>query len=153
SPQIQRSTGVTRLYQAAGSVENVIARLPGTGGRSDALLLAAHYDSVAAGPGAADDTAGVATLLETLRALRALSPLQNDVIFLITDGEEDGLLGASAFVAEHPWMRDVRLALNFEARGNSGVSQMFETSPGNGALMNTLAKSLPHPSASSLTYE
>lgn len=153
SPQIQRTTGVTRLYQTAGSVENIVARLPGTNGRSDALLLAAHYDSVAAGPGAGDDAAGVAALLEALRALRATSPLQNDIIFLITDGEEDGLLGASAFLAEHPWARDVRLALNFEARGNAGVSQMFETSPGNGALIDTLAKSVPHPAASSLTYE
>jgi hypothetical protein len=153
TPQVQRATGVTRLYQAAGSVENIIARLPGTAGRPDAVLLAAHYDSVAAGPGAGDDAAGVAALLETLRALRAGSPLQNDIIFLIPDGEEDGLLGASAFLAEHPSVRDVRLAINFEARGNAGASQMFETSRGNGALIDTLAKSVPHPSSSSLTYE
>ena len=153
TPQVQRATGIARRYQVAGSIENIVARLSGTSGRSDAVLLAAHYDSVAAGPGAGDDASGVATLLETLRALRAGPPLQNDVIFLVTDGEEDGLLGASAFVAEHPWMRDVRLALNFEARGNSGASQMFETTSGNGALIDVLAGSVPHLSASSLSYE
>ncbi len=153
APQIQRTTGVTERYQAAGSVENIVARLAGTSGHSDAVLLAAHYDSVAAGPGAGDDGAGVAALLEALRALRAGPPLPNDVIFLFTDGEEDGLLGASAFLAEHPWARDVRVALNFEARGNAGVSQMFETSTGNGALIAALAQAAPHPSGSSLTYE
>jgi hypothetical protein len=153
APQIQRTTGVTNLYQAAGSVENIVARLAGTSGRSDAVLLAAHYDSVAAGPGAGDDGSGVAALLETLRALRAGPPLANDVIFLFTDGEEDGLLGASAFLAEHPWAHDVRVAVNFEARGNAGVSQMFETSSGNGQLVAALANAAPHPAGSSLTYE
>lgn len=151
-PQIQRATGVTERYLAAGSVENIAARLPGMAGRGDAVLLAAHYDSVAAGPGAGDDGAGVAALLETLRALRAASPLLHDVIFLFTDSEEDGLLGASAFMAEHPWARDVRVVINFEARGNAGVSQMFETTSGNGLLISALAKT-PRPSGSSFTYE
>jgi hypothetical protein len=153
TPQIQRSTGVTPRYQVAGTVENIVARMKGTSGTNDAVALAAHYDSVAAGPGAGDDGAGVAALLETLRALRAGPPLQNDVIFLFTDGEEEGLLGASAFVDEHPWTKDVRVFVNFEARGNSGASQMFETSAGNGRLVQIFAQAVPHPSASSLTYE
>ncbi|MBZ5528880.1 MAG: M20/M25/M40 family metallo-hydrolase [Acidobacteriia bacterium] len=151
-PQIQRTTAVTEKYLAAGSVENIAARLPGLSGSGGAILLAAHYDSVAAGPGAGDDAAGVAALLETLRALRASPPLLHDVIFLFTDAEEDGLLGASAFMAEHPWAPDVRIAINFEARGNSGVSQLFETSSQNGLLISALAKS-PHPAGSSFTYE
>ncbi len=151
-PQIQRTTAVTEKYLAAGSVENIAARLPGISGRPDAILLAAHYDSVPAGPGAGDDGAGVAALLETLRALRASPLLLHDVIFLFTDAEEDGLLGASAFMAEHPWAGDVRIAINFEARGNSGVSQLFETSSQNGLLISALAKT-PHPAGSSFTYE
>src|SRR6185503_3011005 len=74
---------------------------------------------------------GVATILETLRALRAGPQLANDVIALFTDGEEAGLLGAAAFVREHPWARDVAIVLNFEARGTRGPSLMFETGPGN----------------------
>ncbi len=153
SPQIQKATGVTPKYQVAGTVENIVARLKGTNDSTDVVMLAAHYDSVPAGPGAGDDGAGVAALLETLRALRAGPPLRNDVLFVITDGEEDGLLGASAFMAEHPWARDVRVALNFEARGNAGVSQMFETSAGNGRLVQLLADAAPNPAGSSLTYE
>jgi len=153
TPDIQRATGVTPRYAVAGTVENIVARLKGTSGAPDAVALVAHYDSVPAGPGAGDDGAGVATLLETLRALRAGPPLQNDVLILLTDGEEDGLLGASAFVAENPSAKDVRVAVNFEARGNAGESQMFETSAGNGRLVEIFAQAAPHPSGSSLSYE
>jgi hypothetical protein len=152
-PEIQRATGVTARYQVAGTVENIVARLKGRSGARDAVALVAHYDSVAAGPGAGDDGAGVAALLETLRALRAGPPLGNDILFVITDGEEDGLLGASAFVAENPAAQDVRVVVNFEARGNAGESQMFETSAGNGRLVEIFAAAAPHPSGSSLTYE
>jgi hypothetical protein len=153
TPEIQRATGVTPRYEAAGTVENIVARLKGTSGATDAVAFVAHYDSVPAGPGAGDDGAGVAALLETLRALRAGPPLRNDFLFVITDGEEDGLLGASAFVAENPAATDVRVVVNFEARGNSGESQLFETSAGNGRLVQLFAQAAPHPSGSSLTYE
>jgi MFS family permease len=153
APEIQRATGVTPRYEVAGGVENIVARLKGTRGATDAVALVAHYDSVAAGPGAGDDGAGVAALLETLRALRAGPPLPNDILFVLTDGEEDGLLGASAFVAENPAAQDVRVVVNFEARGNAGESQLFETSRGNGRLVEIFAKAAPDPSGSSLTYE
>ncbi len=153
APEVQRGTGVTPRYEVAGTVENIVARLRGTSGVADAVALVAHYDSVPAGPGAGDDGAGVAALLETLRALQAGPSLRNDVLFVITDGEEDGLLGASTFVAENPAAKDVRVVINFEARGNSGESQMFETSAGNGRLVQAFAQASPHPSGSSLTYE
>jgi len=152
TPEIQRTTGVTPIYQVSGLVENIIARLKGTGG-PDALMLAAHYDSVPAEPGAGDDGAGVAALLETMRALRAGPALHNDIIFLLTDGEEEGMLGASAFVDEHPWAKDVRVAANFEGRGNAGDSQLFETSVGNGHLIQLLSEAVPHVAGSSFTYE
>jgi hypothetical protein len=153
TPEVQRATGVTPRYEVAGTVENIVARLKGTSEATDAVALVAHYDSVPAGPGAGDDGAGVAALLETLRALKAGPPLRNDILFVITDGEEDGLLGASAFVAENPAAKDVRAVVNFEARGDSGESQMFETSAGNGRLVQIFAQAAPHPSGSSLTYE
>ncbi len=153
APEVQRATGVTARYHVAGTVENIVARLKGTSGAADAVALVAHYDSVPASPGASDDGAGVAALLEALRVLRVSPPLRNDILFVITDGEEDGLLGASAFIAENPAAKDVRIVVNFEARGNSGESQMFETSAGNGRLVQLFAQAAPHPSGSSLTYE
>lgn len=137
---------------SSGTVANVIGRLPGTAS-SKALLLAAHYDSVTRGPGASDDGAAVAALLETLRALRAGPPLKNDLIILLTDGEERGLLGAKAFVEQHRWAADVGLALNFEARGSTGASFMFETSNQNGWLISEFARAAPYPKGFSFTYD
>ncbi len=132
-PQIQHTTAIGTRYQQAGRVQNILARVPGRDSSSKAaVLVMVHYDGVEAGPAAADDGAGAAALLETLRALRARKqPLAHDVIALFTDGEEAGLLGAAAFVREHPWAKDVAVVLNFEARGTSGRSFMFETGPGN----------------------
>jgi Zn-dependent M28 family amino/carboxypeptidase len=128
----------------------VVARLAGTGS-GKALLLMAHYDSRGTAPGASDDGYGVASLLETARALTTSPPLTSDIIFLFTDGEEDGLLGAQAFVSSHRWAAHVGVVLNFEARGNAGPVLMFQTSDDNGALVRQLARAAPHPVASSLS--
>ncbi|HZX71731.1 MAG TPA: M20/M25/M40 family metallo-hydrolase [Rhodanobacter sp.] len=136
----------------AGSVHNIVATLPGTANRQ-AVLLVAHYDSVPYGPGAGDDGAGVVSILETLRALKAGPALQNDVRVVFTDGEEAGLLGATAYVYAHPELaRQVGVVMNFEGRGSSGPVIMFETSDANGALIRQLAEVAPYPVASSLTY-
>jgi acetylornithine deacetylase/succinyl-diaminopimelate desuccinylase-like protein len=122
APQVQHTTAIGTRYREAGRVQNILARLTGTQRNGKAVLIMAHYDGVEAGPAASDDGAGSAALLETLRALRARKkPLTHDVIALFTDGEEAGLLGAAAFVREHPWAKDVGVALNFEARAR-GIS-------------------------------
>ncbi|MBB6671923.1 M20/M25/M40 family metallo-hydrolase [Cohnella nanjingensis] len=132
-------------------VENIVARIPGLD-NSKALMIAAHYDSVPGGPGAADDGASIAAMLETVRAIQASGPLQNDLLLLMTDGEELGLLGAEAFMREHPWAKDVGLVLNFEARGNKGPSFLFETSERNGWLIREFMKAAKQPLAYSLIY-
>lgn len=123
---------------ACALVHDVIAERRGGGG-SDALLLASHYDSVPAGPGAGDDGAGVATLLEVARALGAGPPLAHDVIFLFSDGEEIGLLGAAAFAASDPAMARVRAVINVEARGSHGPAMMFEAPVDAAPLIEALA--------------
>jgi Peptidase family M28 len=143
-------TDGTRAPARFATVKNVVARRKGTRGEGKALLLMAHYDSRSATPGAADDSMCVAAVLETARALEAGPPLASDVIFLLTDGEEMGLLGARAFVAGDPWAAEVGLVLNFDARGDRGAALMFQTSEGNGALIRELAAAAPHVSASSL---
>jgi MFS family permease len=147
-PEVQKTTAayypVKGLAQA-GIPENVLARLEGTNDSGKAFLLMAHYDSVPTGPGASDDGAGVAAMLETLRALKAGPPLKNDVIFLFTEGEERGLLGARAFVDSHPWAKDVGVVLNLEARGHTGPAYMFETSDEGGWVVREFAKAAPYP--------
>ena len=157
APEVQTATASTAkqalgaLYDAA-TVRNIVARIKGTGG-TKAVMLAAHYDSVPGAPGAGDDGSGVVTVLETARALMAGPRLRNDVIVLVTDAEELGLLGARAFVDEHPWAGDVGVVLNFEARGTAGPSLMYRTTPRNGWLIRQLARSGAHPNASSLFSE
>ncbi len=147
-PEVQTAVLVDGKRGAAAKVSNVLTRLKGTEA-GKAVMLVAHYDSVPSSPGAADDAAGVAVLLETARALKTGPAPGHDIVFLVTDGEEVGLLGARAFVKEHPWAADVGLVVNFEARGTSGPSVMFETSPGNGPLVRAFAAAAPRPQATS----
>ena len=57
------------------------------------------------------------------------------LVFLVDEGEEAGLLGASGFVADHPLAPAIGAVVNLEARGTSGPSVMFETSGDNGWLV------------------
>ena len=129
------------------TVENILAERPGTD-PTGTLLLTAHYDSHGTGPGAADDGAGVAALLE---AARALGAGRNTLRILMTDAEEVGLLGARAYAASLA-ERAPTLVLNLEARGGGGPVFMFETSDHNLPLIRTFAAAAPSPHASSLTY-
>jgi len=135
----------------SATVLNILVRIPGTASTAP-VMLASHYDSVPAGPGAGDDGAAVAAMLETVRALRTGPPLRNDLILLFTDGEEGGLLGARVF-RSHPWSTEPGIVLNFEGRGSAGPVYMFQSSRPNGWMIRELAKAAPHPVASSLMAE
>ena len=135
-----------------GYVENILVRIAGKN-HDNAILVSGHYDSVTGAAGAGDDGAAVASMLEILRIFKIEKEFENDIIFLFDDGEEMGLLGAKAFVDEHPWAKDVAIALNFEARGATGNSLMFETSPQNGWLIQEFAEFGESPRTSSAIYE
>lgn len=115
----------------AGTVSDVHATMPGER-PTGRVLLVAHYDSVPTGPGAADNGANVAAILEIARALKAGPQPRNDVEFLFTDGEEYGLLGAQAYVDASPGegrtaAPERTVVINLEARGVSGPAVMFQT--------------------------
>ena len=131
---------------------NVLARLPDTPESGQPLVLATHYDSVSAGPGAADAGSCVAALLEAARALQHGGPYRRPVFLLITDGEELGLKGAAAFVPAHPLARQKPFVLNFDARGSSGPSLMYETHRGNLGTVRWMARCLPRPSFTGSSY-
>ncbi|WP_224744271.1 M20/M25/M40 family metallo-hydrolase [Pontibacter aquaedesilientis] len=152
--EVQEATTVNQVGETnnVGYVYNLLGRLKGTQQRGKTVLVMAHYDSQPNTPGAGDDAAGIAALLETARALQQGEPLQHDVIFLMTDGEEYGLYGAKAFL-KHSWAHDVAVVVNMEARGNAGPSMTFEISPENGWIVEQFAQSAPYPFASSMMYE
>jgi hypothetical protein len=130
------------------TIRNIFAVLPGAN-PTGSIVLAGHYDTVPASPGANDDSSAVAALLETARALLSAPPLQNDVILLFTDAEEPGQYryGARFFAANYEPTNDIRLVLNFEALGRTGPSIMFETAPGNDWLIEGFARGSSNPIA------
>jgi MFS family permease len=155
-PQQRLQTGITTVLHMsdlalAGRVRNIVGELKGSDPSLPAVLVMAHYDTVAHSPGAGDDTSGIAVALETARALRASGGLRRSVIFLFTDGEEAGLLGASAFFDGDPWRKRVGLVINLEARGDAGPTSMFQTSPGNRGLIQVYGRNAIAPTADSLT--
>jgi Tol biopolymer transport system component len=76
---------------------NVVATLRGTVSPDAVYVVGSHFDSVAGGPGADDNTSGTTMLLETARVL-AKHPLPATVTFVSFTGEEAGLLGSREFV-------------------------------------------------------
>ena len=137
-------------HATCAPVQNVIARRPGDAA-GDAVLMATHYDSQAASKGASDDGNGVAAMLEIARALRD-ERTRNAIVFLVSDAEEQGLLGAEGFVADANASRGVAVVVNVEARGTSGPSFLFETSSHNQWLVPVIARALPRPATSSLFF-
>lgn len=152
-PEIQEATSCRRYrYSVCAKVRNVIAVHPGSV-EGQAILLSAHYDSVAAGPGASDAGSAVAALLEIARLLKNKPEAKNSVVLLFNEGEEAGLLGAQAFIAHHPLASTIAAAINIEARGTSGQSVMFETGDSSGGLVQAFASTSKRPLTNSLLYE
>lgn len=81
---------------------NLIAEIPGTDRQSEIVMLGAHFDSHHAGTGATDNAAGSAVAMEAMRILRALDVRPRRTLRLaLWTGEEQGLLGSAAYVADH----------------------------------------------------
>lgn len=136
----------------AGNAMNVLAKIKGTD-NSKALLVMGHYDSQPNTPGASDDGASIASMLETIELLTKQDPLKNDIYFLMTDLEEIGLLGAEAFVHSYPELNDIGMLINFDARGNTGINFTFETTSENGWIIKEFSKAVDKPMANALAYE
>ena len=143
--------------------ETIVVDVPGKSERTMALM--AHYDSATDSDGdrarfttsgdsygAADDGYGVATIVETLRALKAEGHQpENSLKIVITDAEEIGLIGARNEMHHHRAdYENVDLVLNLEARGTSGPAFMFETSPNNSAVAGYFLSHVKQPVSSSL---
>ncbi len=149
--ELQRTIGCAAEYASCASVVNVIAEVPGK--TSAAIVLMSHYDSVPHAPGAGDDGAGVAALLEIARAIVPGAPYRNAVLFLFTDAEEVGLQGAEAFFAEHPAANRARVVINLEGSGSRGPVYLLRSGPTSGHLIDVYRGVASHPVAQSFAEE
>ncbi|MFP4697765.1 MAG: M28 family peptidase [Eubacteriales bacterium] len=120
-------------------IKNIVARIPGKK-PDNAIAVAAHYDSVSSSFGTNDNGVNVAAMLECINIIKNEPQLENDIIFLFTDAEEEGLMGMKSFANNHKFSKDIKFLMNFEARGTSGASLMFETTPGNLQTIKKLNK-------------
>lgn len=83
-------------------VNNVIAEIPGSERPDEWILIGAHFDSWDYGTGAQDNGAGSAMVLEAARAIAALGVRpRRSIRFALWGGEEEGLIGSSAYVQAH----------------------------------------------------
>ena len=81
---------------------NTIAEIPGTDLKDEVVMLGAHMDSWHSGTGATDNAAGCAVTMEAVRILQALKLQPRRTIRIaLWSGEEQGLLGSRAYVAQH----------------------------------------------------
>jgi hypothetical protein len=81
---------------------NTLAEIPGSGKADEVVMLGAHMDSWHTGTGASDNGAGVAVMMEAMRILKAVGAKPKRTIRVaLWSGEEEGLIGSQAYVAQH----------------------------------------------------
>src|SRR5262245_10410409 len=120
----------TRFLTKDKNTYNVIAELPGTDPvlRDEVVMIGAHLDSWHSGTGATDNADGSAVIMEALRILKAIGARPKRTIRMaLWSGEEEGLLGSRAYVANH-LMGDA----NKSAREKFDV--YFNLDPGTGPI-------------------
>jgi len=92
----------SRFHDDDPTAYNTVAEIPGSDKRGEVVMLGAHLDSWHAGTGATDNAAGSAVAMEAVRILQALDVKPRRTIRIaLWSGEEEGLLGSKAYVAEH----------------------------------------------------
>lgn len=132
-------------------VSNIIGVLRGQ--QQEAIGILSHYDSRPEAPGAGDDAFGVAVSLEAARVIASQQDRQWTTFILVTDAEEEGLLGAAALMNDAQVRDQLAAYVNLEAVGTAGPSVLFQTGPGNPWLLRSWSRSAPNPRGGSYAIE
>jgi acetylornithine deacetylase/succinyl-diaminopimelate desuccinylase-like protein len=123
------------MVAAYRGVQNLVARIEGES--PNALLLNCHYDSVIGSPGANDDIANCAIMLEILSILSSRGVRnRHTIVFLFNGAEETSLRASHGFITKHKWAKDTKVVVNLEAAGSGGKEILFQSGPGNSWLLN-----------------
>jgi len=92
----------TRFHDDDPKAYNIIAEIPGSDPKAGFVMAGGHLDSWAAGDGAADDGAGVFSVMEAARILAKSGVKSKRTIrFALWAGEEQGLMGSTAYIESH----------------------------------------------------
>jgi len=112
---------------------NTIAEIPGTDLKDEIVMLGGHMDSWHSGTGATDNAAGVSVAMEAVRIIQALGIKPRRTIRVaLWSGEEQGLLGSRAYVAQHFGSMQNPATSAAPAPGGANTSGM-SAGAGNGA--------------------
>jgi carboxypeptidase Q len=104
----------TQFSKANVLAYNTVAEIPGTDKSDELVMVGGHMDSWHSGTGATDNGAGVAVAMEAVRILQALKLKPRRTIRVgLWSGEEEGLLGSRAYVAQHFGTSDESLDASF----------------------------------------
>lgn len=98
---------------------NILVKIAGKN-KHKAILIGAHYDSVAAGPGINDNASGVAVLLELLHQFgQNPSAPEYTIVFAFWDSEEQGLAGSTDYVKKlsHTQLQGIKAYINVDMVG------------------------------------
>jgi carboxypeptidase Q len=100
--QVSVKFSIANTIRMGVRIPNVIAEIPGSEIPNDVVIVGAHLDSWQPGTGAQDNGTGAASVLEAARAIKALNHAPRRTIrFILFGGEEQGLIGSSAYVRQH----------------------------------------------------
>ncbi|MGH7501829.1 MAG: M20/M25/M40 family metallo-hydrolase [Longimicrobiales bacterium] len=138
APTLRIGLGVTYHEQDTNGY-NVIAEIPGTDPalRDEVVMIGAHLDSWHSSSGATDNADGSAALMEAMRILKVIGVQPRRTIRVaLWGGEEQGLLGARAWVEQH-------LAGDANAAARDNLSIYLNDDPGTGATYGFYAEEDP----------
>jgi carboxypeptidase Q len=125
-PRVRLSADAKSLGEKP--VFNVIATIPGAERPNEYIVLSAHYDSWDAGSGATDNGTGTVAMMEAVRILKEVYPHPRRTIIVgHWGGEEQGLLGSRAFVADHP---DLVSQVHLGWNQDNGTGRIQNLGPG-----------------------
>jgi carboxypeptidase Q len=101
-PVVLRINIHNEFYPAGRTVYNVVGELPGTDKADEVVMNGGHFDSWNPATGATDNAAGGAVAVEALRLIHTLNlPHHRTLRVALWSGEEEGLYGSIAYVAQH----------------------------------------------------
>ncbi|XP_058463453.1 endoplasmic reticulum metallopeptidase 1-like [Malaya genurostris] len=142
-------TSMTTVYR---NVQNVVVKLVGQS--EDALLLNCHFDSVPSSPGASDDVASCAVVLEILRVMsRTPERNRHSIVFLFNGAEETLLQASHGFITQHPWAKQIKAFLNLESAGSGGKEVLFQSGPNRSWMVDVYAQTVRYPFAQAMAEE